>query len=85
MRQLFATALIVTGLAVTAIAQTGAGTGSAAGDTSTNNMSRQTERNDDGFDYGWLGLIGLAGLIPRKQKVVHHDRVATDRTSPSRA
>ncbi|GAB2509625.1 WGxxGxxG family protein [Lysobacter humi (ex Lee et al. 2017)] len=32
------------------------------------------ERERRGFDWGWLGLLGLLGLIPRKQKVeVHHD------------
>lgn len=31
------------------------------------------------FPWGLLGLIGLAGLIPRKQNVVHVDRTTTTR------
>jgi MYXO-CTERM domain-containing protein len=23
-------------------------------------------RDDDGFDWGWLGLLGLLGLVPRR-------------------
>lgn len=45
-------------------------TTSAATDTTANND------NDQGFDYGWLGLLGLAGLagLNRKQPpVVHAD------------
>ena len=44
-------------------------------DTTTTTAPRQsvdnTARNDDGFDWGWLGLlglVGLAGLIPRKHE-----------------
>lgn len=33
------------------------------------------EHND--LPWGLLGLIGLAGLIPRKQNVVHVDRTTT--------
>ncbi len=89
MKRLFATGLMLAGLSVsTATAQTGTGaggtgTGAARGDTTNN--ARHTERDDDGFNLGWLGLIGLAGVIPRKQKVVHHDGVATDHPSTNRA
>ena len=27
-----------------------------------------TTDHDRGFDWGWLGLLGLLGLIPRKRK-----------------
>jgi len=33
--------------------------------------ARTTDRNDDGFDLGWLGLAGLAGLaglMPRDRR-----------------
>ena len=45
--------------------QGGVGTtgGASNGGTSTTGNAADT-RNDRGFDYGWLGLIGLAGLIP---------------------
>lgn len=55
-----------------ASAQTNTGTTT---DTTTTTAPSQgvdnTARNDDGFDWGWLGLLGLtglAGLIPRKQE-----------------
>ena len=34
------------------------------------------EEEDDGFDWGWLGLLGLAGLAGLKSKepeVIHRD------------
>lgn len=31
---------------------------------------------EEQFPWGLLGLIGLAGLIPRKQKEVHTERTA---------
>jgi MYXO-CTERM domain-containing protein len=56
-----------------ASAQSNTGTGTA--DTTTTTTPRQnvdnTTRNDDNFDWGWLGLlglVGLAGLIPRKHE-----------------
>jgi hypothetical protein len=35
------------------------------------------DRDDDGFDWGWLGLLGLAGLfgLKRHDRVDVHDRV----------
>ena len=33
--------------------------------------------HDRGFDWGWLGLLGLLGLIPRKRK----DTVVETRTT----
>jgi hypothetical protein len=45
----------------------------------------ETERDDDGFDWGLLGLLGLLGLIPRKQHtVVHHDTNRTGTTGTPR-
>ena len=79
---------MLAGLSVgTAFAQSGAGANGAAGttDRSPIEATRHTERDDDDdFNLGWLGLIGLAGLIPRKQKIVHHDRVSTDRPGTNR-
>jgi hypothetical protein len=48
-----------------------AGTGSATGTTA------RTDRDDSGFNPGWLGLIGLAGLaglMPRKSHAVTTNR-----------
>ena len=36
------------------------------------------EEEDDGFDWGWLGLLGLAGLAglkPKDPQVIERDRV----------
>lgn len=33
--------------------------------------------DNDGFDWGWLGLLGLLGLLPRKRK----DDVVETRTT----
>jgi MYXO-CTERM domain-containing protein len=45
---------------------------------STNaNTTRTVVREDDGTDWGWIGLLGLAGLaglMPRKRAVEVHDR-----------
>jgi MYXO-CTERM domain-containing protein len=37
------------------------------------------EEEDDGFPWGLLGLLGLAGLIPRKR----HERVDVDNRTRS--
>ena len=51
------------------------GTGTGTVDTSYGNPQEE----DDGFPWGLLGLLGLAGLLPRKR----HDRVDVDnRTRP---
>ena len=87
MKRLFTTGWILAGLSIgTVFAQSGTGANGAAGgaDAPPIEATRHTERDDKDFNLGWLGLIGLAGLIPRKQKVVHHDRVVTDRPSSNR-
>lgn len=38
------------------------------------------QREDDGFDMGWLGLLGLAGLLGLKRKDNHI--TPTNTTSP---
>lgn len=53
-------ALALSPLAGRASAQTGGdrtGTGTDTGVTTS-----RTDRDDEGFDMGWLGLLGLAGL-----------------------
>lgn len=51
----------------------------AIGQTGTE-AQNNTESNDDGMDWGWLGLLGLAGLYGLKGK----DRDRTDHTRPVR-
>jgi MYXO-CTERM domain-containing protein len=42
-----------------------------------------TEDHDRGFPWGLLGLLGLAGLIPRKQRDVHVHEHETYTTRPA--
>jgi MYXO-CTERM domain-containing protein len=59
----------------TANAQTATDTASTASDTNTSSTHPDDRR---GFDYGWLGLIGLAGLLGlRKRDVVNHTHSGT--------
>jgi MYXO-CTERM domain-containing protein len=48
-------------------------------------MQTQTADDDDGTDWGWLGLLGLAGLLGLRRRehthVVDRDRVDTTRTT----
>jgi hypothetical protein len=42
-------------------------------DSTTNTATAEPTEDDGGFDdWGLLGLLGLAGLIPRKRKDDHH-------------
>ncbi|HYX34217.1 MAG TPA: WGxxGxxG family protein [Oligoflexus sp.] len=66
------TAVLVAGLsgvALTAQAQ--------SGDTTTTNAPDTDRDNDRGFNPGWLGLLGLAGLagLRRKSDDHNHTRV----------
>ena len=59
---------------------TGSDTGTGAnttGATSTQTASDNTNREND-RDYGWIGLLGLAGLLGLRRK---HDDHAVTRTS----
>lgn len=75
---------LATTLSMPAFAQgTGSGTSSATGSTGTSANTTSLRDNDRGFDWGWLGLIGLAGLMGlRKQPDVH--RSDATRTSMPR-
>jgi len=51
-----------------------------ATDTNAPNTTN-TRTYDRGFDYGWLGLIGLAGLLGLRRPAVRDDlRTGTNRT-----
>jgi len=39
-----------------------------------------TTDDNDGFDWGWLGLLGLLGLLPRKRKEVVETRTTSHTT-----
>jgi hypothetical protein len=64
--------------AVFASAQSSNTNGAGANRTET-----RTVQQDDGFDWGWLGLLGLAGLaglMPKKRTVEVHENRTTNRT-----
>ena len=73
-RKLLALGLL--GLTLTLIPFAGPASAQTTGDrtgTDTGTTTTQADRDDDGFDYGWLGLlglVGLAGLRPRKDHTV---------------
>jgi MYXO-CTERM domain-containing protein len=71
-------ALVAAGLVLgTANAQAQTDTSSTGTDT---NMSRTHTDDGRGVDYGWLGLIGLAGLLGLRRR-----NVVTDTRSDTRA
>ena len=75
MRKLTALAAAAALAAIAPAAALAQGTGTGTVDTSYGNPQEE----DDGFPWGLLGLLGLAGLLPRKR----HDRVDVDnRTRP---
>ncbi|CAM4058815.1 WGxxGxxG family protein [Deinococcus marmoris] len=49
-------------------------------DTTTTGTTVTTQNDDDGMDWGWLGLLGLAGLAGLRRPaptVVHRDQTTT--------
>ena len=64
-------ALLATVVAAPAFAQTGTTGGTGTATTAARDYDR------DGFDWGWIGLLGLAGLAPlfmRKDRTSTIDR-----------
>jgi len=60
-------------------AGTAAGSGQTVAGTDMNSPSRNDynrDRDDRGFNFGWLGLVGLAGLLGMRR---HNNRVGNDR------
>jgi MYXO-CTERM domain-containing protein len=55
--------------------------GTDATNTAAPSASNSNSRTDDrGFDYGWLGLIGLAGLLGLRRRDDRHVHTGTTRT-----
>lgn len=40
--------------------------------TDANTIRTDSQRDNDGMDYGWLGLLGLAGLAGLRKRPEHH-------------
>ncbi len=67
--------LAATGVPAFAQASPGTtGTGATGTDTTTTTPV-QTERRDDNFNWGWLGLLGLIGLAGLNGRKTHDDAV----------
>ena len=51
----------------------------AADSTSAGVSTQPVQRDDDNKDWGWIGLLGLAGLLGlrRRDTHVHHDTTTT--------
>lgn len=73
-------------LSMPVFAQGTTGSGSSTGSTGATSTTADTtvrRDTDRGFDWGWLGLLGLAGLMGmRRQPDVH--RVDATRTTAQR-
>jgi hypothetical protein len=69
---------LAVGAAGLASAQTDADKNAAGSSGAVNNAPARTttadNRDDRGFNPGWLGLLGLAGLIPLFTRRNHHER-----------
>jgi len=79
---------LVAALSMPVFAQGTTGSGNTAGSTAapvtTTGTDTTTRRDTDrGFDWGWLGLLGLAGLMGLRKQPDGH-RVDPVRTSTQR-
>ncbi|MBD2517148.1 WGxxGxxG-CTERM domain-containing protein [Nostoc sp. FACHB-973] len=80
--------ILAVGLAVTPLIMPASAQSNTSGDTNTTSRTDDTStqgvnnRDDNGFDWGWLGLLGLAGLAglakgKRSESTAYRDPNAT--------
>jgi MYXO-CTERM domain-containing protein len=64
-----------------ATAPSAAGSGQTVPGTDMNSPSRNDysrDRDDHGFNFGWLGLVGLAGLLGMRRNPNRHEGTRYD-------
>jgi hypothetical protein len=61
--------VLVLGLAVATVVPATAEPNNANVKNDRNDNTTRVVEHDNDFDWGWLGLLGLAGLLPKKRQV----------------
>ncbi|WP_082506264.1 WGxxGxxG family protein [Deinococcus sp. Leaf326] len=82
MKQETKTVLLVLTLGLTSVPALAQGNTTGTTTLGTTTTDTTTRDDNNGMDWGWLGLLGLAGLAGLRRKepvVVRHDQTTTHR------